>query len=154
LAPKDFAGVICLDGAGYIAKQEMTWFDARGGAVAHMFHLAFDKNPDGLSPALLTKPGFAYPPFLIFFITNRADSPPQARELAGALREAGARLSLREVPGDTHAEINERFGKANDSQGQLAADFIKTGVLPPTEAPPIDRSRQGGVGQGRRGRRL
>jgi arylformamidase len=154
MAPKDLAGVICLDGAGYLAKQEMMWFDARGGPVAHMFHEAFDKNPDGLSPALLTKRGVTYPPFIVFFITNRADSPPQARELAAALRQAGGSVSLREVPGDTHAEINQRFGKPNDSQGALAADFIKTGVLPASEAPPIPPRRGQAAEERGRGRRF
>src|SRR5262249_37788166 len=45
MAPKDLSGIICLDGAGYDAPQEMKWFDARGGPVAKMFHSAFNKNP-------------------------------------------------------------------------------------------------------------
>src|SRR5579871_63277 len=89
LTPKDLAGVVCLDGAGYNAAQEMRWFDKRGGPVAQMFHKAFDKNPDGLSPTLLAKPGVGYPPFLILYITSRLDSPPQARAHAMAIHNAG-----------------------------------------------------------------
>jgi arylformamidase len=130
LAPKDLAGVICLDGAGYNATQEMKWFDKRGGPVATMFHKAFDKNPDGLSPTLLAKPGIAYPPFLILFITSRLDSPPQARALALAIHNAGGRVVLRAASDRTHAEINQSFGKPNDPEGEMGAAFIKTGQLP------------------------
>lgn len=130
LAPKDLAGVICLDGAGYNAAQEMKWFDKRGGPVAPMFHKAFDKNPDGLSPTLLAKSGIGYPPFLILFITSRPDSPPQARALALAIRNAGGRVAIRAASDRTHAEINQSFGKQGDPEGEMGAAFIKTGQLP------------------------
>jgi arylformamidase len=130
LAPKDISGVICLDGAGYNAPQEMKWFDARGGPVAKMFHAAFDKNPQGLSPTLVVKTGVEMPPFLILFITSRPDSPPQARALGGAIRRSGGRAVVRATSDTSHAEINKSFGKPGDPEGQIGAAFIKSGALP------------------------
>lgn len=147
MAPQDLAGVILLDGAGYLAKQEMQWFDARGGPVAHMFHLAFDRDPDGLSPVVVAKPGHPYPPILIFYVNTRADSPPQAREMAQALRKAQAPFAIRIVRGESHAEINEEFGRKDDTEGNLSAAFIKTGMLPANDLPPVgeDRAGRGGA---------
>lgn len=134
LKPTDFAGVICLDGAAYDAREEFRFFDKAGGPVAPMFHAAFDKNPDGLSPTLIVKAasGVAYPPFLILYIASRPDSPPQARGLALAIHNAGGRVAVRSTTDATHREINQSFGRDGDPEGAIGAAFIKDGTLPPS----------------------
>ena len=130
LTPKDIAGVIALDGAGYNAGQEMDWFAGR--PVGFQFNKAFGHKPDALSPTLLAKPGMSFPPFLILYITSRPDSPPQARALAAAIARAGGTVSIRVTTDRGHAEINQSFGRPGNPDGDMGAAFIKTGVLPPS----------------------
>jgi arylformamidase len=138
LAPKDIAGVIALDGAGYDAAQEMKWFDKRGGPVAKMFHEAFGKRPGELSPTLVVRSGIDYPPFMILYITSRLDSPPQSRALAAAIRRSGGKVVVRPTSDATHAEINKSFGVAGDAEGEMGAAFMKTGLLPGALAEPMN----------------
>ena len=130
LTPKDIAGVIALDGAGYNAAQEMKWFAGR--PMGEQFDKAFGRRPDALSPTLLAKPGMSFPPLLIFYITHRPDSPPQSRALAAAIQAAGGTVAIRATTAnETHAEINQTFGLAGDPEGEMGAAFIKTGAALP-----------------------
>jgi arylformamidase len=128
LTPKDIAGVIALDGAAYNAGQEMRWFQGR--PMGQQFQKAFGGRADALSPTLLARPGASYPPFLILYLTSRPDSPPQARALADAIHRTGGIVSIRAINEETHAEINQRFGRTGDPEGEMGAAFIKTGALP------------------------
>ncbi len=142
MAPKDLAGVILLDGAGYLARQDVMAFDQARRPNAAMMAKSFETNPDGLSPAMLTKPGVGYPPFLIFYANDRADSPTQAREMAQALRQAGGKVSIRDVRDDNHAELFNHFGQKGNASGELAVAFIRTGELPPNDVPPVGSNRR------------
>jgi arylformamidase len=128
LAPKDIAGVIALDGAGYNAAQEMRWFAGR--PMGEQFDKAFGPRADALSPTLLASASVAMPPFLILYILSRPDSPPQARALAAAIRQAGGTVAIRCTADRTHAEINQNFGLPGSADGDMGAAFIKTGALP------------------------
>lgn len=135
LAPRDIAGVIPLDGAGYDAVQQLAYADSQSGRPIYrrledMYVQAFGARAAALSPTLLVKPGQSYPPILILYVGNRPDSSAQSQGLAAALRRAGGQALALASSDATHGDINSSFGAPGDPEGELGAAFIKTGRIP------------------------
>lgn len=127
MKPSDLGGVILLDGAGYDATGPRGP-GVVGRALDAMYDQAFgppgDPERAALSPTLRVEAGRTYPPFLIFHVASRQDAAAQSRALAAALTGAGGRAEVVSAPGETHMTINRDFGRADDPEGDRAADFI------------------------------
>ena len=129
-AGDDLAGVIGLDGAGYDAARELAGMAAVMPAQElALWTRAFGDRAAALSPTRLVRPGGRYPPLLLFY-TDHPGARRSCLSLAAALRGAGGRAAVVEAPGETHAEIDARFGLPGDAVGELAARFVAVGALP------------------------
>lgn len=118
-------GVILLDGAGYDLTRQAPAVIARGGFLGEMYAGAFGRDPAGwrdASPALLAERGRGIAPFLIVH-ASRPDSTSQSRQLARALRDAGAEARLFEARGYSHADVNRRIGRDGE---QVTDELMKS----------------------------
>jgi acetyl esterase/lipase len=128
-APADLAGVIGIDGAGYDAASELPHMEAimRPSDVA-LWTRAFAGDAAALSPVRQVRLGQRYPPFLLFY-TDHPGGRFYCEALGARLRAAGGVAAVVEAPGDTHVQINLRFGRVGDPVGERAARFVATGAL-------------------------
>ncbi len=129
LEPSDLAGVVLLDGATYDltdgtkARKKSGQSDPR---ITTIYAQAVGGQEAALSPALWVKPGLKYPPFLIFYVAQRADSGAQSEELATKLRAAGSQATIIPANDKIHATIKSGFGLDGDAVGERAATFFES----------------------------
>jgi len=125
MKPADLAGVVPIDTAAYDAVAQLAFIrktSPRGDGG--LYEAPFGARPAALSPTRLARAGRRYPPFLIFHIVDRRDSPVQSAGFGKALVAAGARATVVAAPGETHGSINRGFGEPGDAEGERAAAFI------------------------------
>lgn len=116
LKPRDLAGAILLDGAGYDVTLQAPAVQARGGFLGDMYEGAFGTDPAvwrDASPALQATVDAPPPPFLILH-TLRPDATRQSQALGEAVRRAGGEATVLAFPGKTHASINREIGAPGD----------------------------------------
>lgn len=118
------AGVIPLDGAGYDVPKQMQ----QGGLLTRqIYEPAFGTDPPRqarLSPTLHAAAPNA-PRWLILHVARREDAAAQSSALARALEQAGAKVQLEPVDGESHMTINRELGEPGNPQTDLVAAFLR-----------------------------
>jgi len=131
--PRDLAGAILLDGAGYDITQQAPAVQARGGFLGDMYADAFGADAQvwrDASPALHCDPAAPPPPFLIFY-TARADAIRQSSLLAAALRKAGGTAQTALAADKSHLALNRDIGAPGDKPtAAIFAALTRWGAAP------------------------
>jgi arylformamidase len=118
--------VIPIDGAGYDVPTQMA--DAPF-MTKRIYAPAFGTDPvrqRALSP-MTHAGGRDAPRWLIIHVDSRDDSRNQSRAFATALRNSGAQVTVKGIPG-THMTANQDFGKA-DYPAQAEVDALVRAVV-------------------------
>lgn len=120
----ELAGVILLDGAGYDVAEQM-----RQGSfmTKRTYEPAFGTEPARqarLSPTLHAASPNA-PRWLILYVSRRADATSQSNALAKSLQQAGAKVQLEGVDGESHMTINRELGEPGNPQTDIVRAFLK-----------------------------
>jgi acetyl esterase/lipase len=121
----DLAGVILLDGAAYDVAEQM-----RQGSfmTKRTYEPAFGTEPARqarLSPTLHAAAPNA-PRWLILYVSRRADATAQSNALGRALQQAGAKVQLEGVDGESHMTINRELGQPGNPQTRSVEAFLKS----------------------------
>lgn len=114
--PRDLAGAILLDGAGYDVTTQAPAVQARRGFLGDMYEGAFGTDPAvwrDASPVWQVTAASPPPPFLILH-TPRPDATRQSEALGQAIRRAGGEATVTLCRNKTHASINREIGKPGD----------------------------------------
>lgn len=126
LAMTDIAGVVALDGAGYLVPDQM---DENARLMGDTYQQAFGTDPArqlALSPTHHAAAPNA-PAFLILHV-ERDDAERQSKGLADRLAKAGTPAQLHGLKGRGligHMEINRDLGKADYPATPLVDEFLK-----------------------------
>lgn len=119
--PRDIAGVILLDGAGYdilMTRDRGPWLYDR------LYRPAFGEDPEVLaeaSPASYAAPGIA--PHLIFHVDRRLGRL-QSRAYAEALAESGVAVEVLELPSKSHRDVNVDLGVPGEPMNDVLDEFL------------------------------
>lgn len=118
------AGTVLLDGAGYDVAKQMAY---KPNPVAGMYEAAFGTDP--VRQAQLSPISHAAAPnagaWLILHVDSRADAKAQSEALGSALKQAGARVSVKAVPKATHMTINRDAGVAGSLVATEITAFVR-----------------------------
>jgi arylformamidase len=122
-------GSVLLDGAGYDVPKQMA-ANGAGPMIGKMYVAAFGTekfNQLKLSPiTYATAPNAAQ--WLLIHDANRADSGEQSRELAAALRKAGASATVVPIPDSSHMKINNDLGAGDNFITQHVDAFVNSAL--------------------------
>lgn len=118
------AGVILLDGAAYDVAEQM-----RQGSfmTKRTYEPAFGTDPSRqarLSPTLHAAAPNA-PRWLILYVSRRADATAQSNALGQALQQAGGKVQLEGIDGESHMTINRELGLAGNPQTDKVEAFLR-----------------------------
>lgn len=119
------AGVILLDGAAYDVAEQMK---QAAFMTKRTYEPAFGTDPARqarLSPTLHAAAPNA-PRWLILHVSRRADATAQSQSLARALQQAGSRVQLEAVDGESHMTINRELGAPGNPQTDLVGAFLRS----------------------------
>ena len=126
LTMRDVAGVVALDGAGYLVPDQM---DENARLMSDTYEQAFGTDPSrqlALSPTEHTAAPNA-PAFLVLHV-DRADAKRQSEALVAGLKKAGTEAEVRRIAGRGlmgHMEINRDLGKADYPATPVVDAFLK-----------------------------
>ena len=118
------AGVILLDGAAYDVAAQMR---QAAFMTRRTYEPAFGTDPARqarLSPTLHAAAPNA-PRWLILYVSRRADATAQSKALGSALQQAGAKVQLEGVDGESHMTINRELGAPGNPQTDLVLAFLR-----------------------------
>lgn len=118
------AAVILLDGAAYDVAEQMR---QAAFMTKRTYEPAFGTDPARqarLSPTLHAAAPNA-PRWLILYVSRRADATAQSNGLGRALQQAGAKVQLEGVDGESHMTINRELGEPGNPQTDLVGTFLK-----------------------------
>lgn len=119
------AGVILLDGAAYDVAAQMK---QAAFMTKRTYEPAFGTDPARkarLSPTLHAAAPNA-PRWLILHVSRRADATAQSQALARALQQAGSKVQLEPVDGESHMTINRELGAPGNPQTDLVGAFLRS----------------------------
>lgn len=121
---KAIRAVVLLDGAAYDVPRQIA---AAGPLMRRLYRAAFGDDPErqvSLSP-IAHAGGPNARAFQMVCATQRADSCPQATDLADALEVAGTPATLLPVDGASHRDLNRNIGMAGDPTSAAIAAFLR-----------------------------
>lgn len=120
------AGVILLDGAGYDVARQM---EQGGPLTRQIYEPAFGTDPARQARLSPTRHAAApnAPRWLILHVARRQDAGVQSGALAGALRQAGAKVTLEAIDDVSHMTINRELGQSGNVQTRLVQEFLAGG---------------------------
>jgi acetyl esterase/lipase len=126
LDPSTIACVAPLDTEGF----DISLLIDGGGATARLYRSVFGDDPamwDELSP--LTHVGDAEPPDLFLVRRGTPARRAQVDAFADAARDAGAEVTVVDLPGFTHEDVNKRIGDPSDDVLTPALQAFLEGCL-------------------------
>lgn len=119
------AGVILLDGAGYDVAAQMQQAKL---LTKRIYEPAFGTDPARQARLSPTRHAAApnAPRWLILHVAGRDDARAQSSAMAQALQQAGAKVQLESLEGESHMTINRELGETGNRQTDLVAGFLRS----------------------------
>lgn len=123
---------------GCVAPLDTEGFDiatvvAGGGTAASLYRRVFGGDPDGwddLSP--ITHVGEADLPATFLVTRGTPDRRAQVAAYESAIEDAGGAVTVVDLPGFSHAEVNQRIGQADDDRLTPALQAFLADCLAPS----------------------
>lgn len=123
-ALSQLAAVILLDGAAYDVAEQMR---QAAFMTRRTYEPAFGTDPMRQARLSPTRHAAApnAPRWLILYVSRRADATAQSQALGRALSEAGAKVQLEGVDGESHMTINRELGQSGNPQTDIVETFLR-----------------------------